>query len=173
MFGRGVAAAVCAILLSGCASDRTGADYLAVSQRIGQPRPGQSRIIVLSEKGRGFGAAGCAVTLDGRPIGKVQPGTYVFVDAPVGRHEIVGTQTLFPGDTKREVNTESGRTYFFLLKNSQRADTLVGVTLVAGLAGALVASAATSGSDNPGPVDFIPLDPAAARATLADLQLAE
>ena len=42
-----------------------------------------------------------------------------------------------------------------------------------GLAGMLVASAVTSGSENPGPVDFFPLDEPRARATLAELQQAE
>jgi len=37
----------------------------------------------------------------------------------------------------------------------------------------LVASAATSGKDNPGPVDFIPLDEATAQTTLANLQLSD
>ena len=40
-----------------------------------------------------------------------------------------------------------------------------------GLAGVLVA--VTSGSENPGPVDFFPLDEPRARATLAELQQAE
>ena len=44
--------------------------------------------------------------------------------------------------------------------------------MVAGLAGALVASAATAGSDNAGPAEFIPLDEPTARTTLAELQLA-
>jgi hypothetical protein len=47
------------------------------------------------------------------------------------------------------------------------------MTVAGGLAGMLVASAATSGSDSPGPVDFLPLDEAAARVTIAELQLAE
>jgi hypothetical protein len=45
--------------------------------------------------------------------------------------------------------------------------------MVAGLAGALVASVATSGSGNTGPADLIPLDEPAARTTLADLQLVD
>lgn len=40
-----------------------------------------------------------------------------------------------------------------------------------GIAGALVTSAASSGSENPGPVHFVPLDEAAARTAIADLQL--
>jgi hypothetical protein len=45
--------------------------------------------------------------------------------------------------------------------------------MVGGLAGALVASAVTSGSDNLGPADFVPLDEASARSTIAELQLAD
>ena len=82
-------------------------------------------------------------------------------------------ETLFPGETKRDFSTESGRTYFFLVKSSARHDSVTGVTMVAGLAGALVASAATADSDNPGPAEFVPLDESTARTTLAELQLAE
>jgi hypothetical protein len=47
------------------------------------------------------------------------------------------------------------------------------MAVVGGLAGAVVASVATSGSDSSGPVDFFPLDETAARSTIAELQLAE
>jgi hypothetical protein len=47
------------------------------------------------------------------------------------------------------------------------------MAVLGGLAGALVTSAVTSGSDNPGPVDFFPQDETAARTTIADLQLAQ
>jgi hypothetical protein len=43
--------------------------------------------------------------------------------------------------------------------------------MVGGVAGALVASGASSGSENPGPVDFVPLDEAAARTKIEELQL--
>ena len=173
MFRRGVVGAVLAVLLSGCASERTGTDYLAMSQKIGPPRPGQSRIVVMSEKAMGLSAAVCDVAIDGSAVGKVRAGTYAYTDRPAGRHALVATQTLFPGDTKRDITTESGRTYFFQVKNSERASVVDGFTLMGGIAGALVASAATAGKDNPGPVDFIPLDEATARTTLASLQLAE
>jgi hypothetical protein len=41
------------------------------------------------------------------------------------------------------------------------------------LAGALVTSVATSGSENPGPAELVPLDESTARAALAELQLAK
>jgi hypothetical protein len=173
MLGRGGVMAVLAMLLAGCASDRIGADYPAVAQRLGPPKPGQSRIVILSEKRIGIGAALADVTVDGSAIGTVKAGTYIYADRPAGRHQLVATQALFPGDTKSEISTQSGRTYFFVIRNSERASSVVGLTLVGGLAGALVASAATSGAKNPGPVDFIPLDEATARTTLAELQLAE
>jgi Protein of unknown function (DUF2846) len=173
MFGRGVALCVAAGLLAGCASERTGFDYAAVMQRTGAPRSGQSRIVVLSEKASGYDAVGAEVTIDGGSASLLKPGTYIYADRPAGRHEIVAAQKLFPDDTKREVATESGRTYFFVIKNSERAKAMTGMAIVGGLAGALVAAAVTSKSDNPGPVDLYPLDEATARTTLAGLQLAE
>jgi hypothetical protein len=45
--------------------------------------------------------------------------------------------------------------------------------MIGGLVGMAVASAVTTGSDNPGPVELYPLEESAARTILANLQLAE
>jgi hypothetical protein len=172
MFERGVVLGVAAILLSGCAGV-TGPDYAGLVQKVGPPRPGQSRIVVLQEKASGLADSPCDVKIDGSPVGMLKLGTYVYVDRPAGHHQLLATQTLFPGDSKRDIKTESGRTYFFLARTSDRAKAVVGMTFVGGLAGALVASAVTSGNENPGPVDIFPLDEATARTTLAELKLAE
>ena len=171
MFWRGVVAAALAALLAGCASDKTGTDYLTTSQKIGPPRPGQSRIVVMSV--RTLVGAGCDLSVDGNEVGKVKPGTYIYADRPAGRHLLLATQTLFPGDTKRDITTESGRTYFFQIKNSERTNAMVGFGVMGGLIGMGVAAAATSSNDNPGPVDFVPLDEATAQTALASLQLAD
>lgn len=175
MLGRGVALLFGALLLSGCVTAKVGTDYAAVSQKMGPPRPGQSRIVVLQQKRDGLSMAFCAcdVKLDGSPVGKVVVGTYVYADRPAGRHQLVASETLFPGETKRDFSTEPGRTYFFLVKSSARHDAVTGMSMAAGLAGVLVASVATVGSDNLGPAEFVPLDEPTARTTLAELQLAE
>lgn len=173
MSGRGAVLVLGIVLLTGCVSDRTGFDYAAVVQKVGPPKPGQSRIVLLSEKNKALDSAVCDVKIDGGSENKLRPGTYAYVDLPAGRHEIVATQTLFPGVTKRDVTTQAGRTYFFLARNSDRSRAITGVTIIGGLAGALVASVATSGSENPGPVELLLLEEAAARTTLAELQLAE
>jgi hypothetical protein len=174
MFWRGVLL-TSALLLSGCVSDRVGTDYAAISQKVGPPKPGQSRIVVLQEKRAGLSMAFCAcdLKLDGSPIGKVVVGTYLYADRPAGRHQLSATEVLFPGETRRDITMESGRTYFFLVRSSERHDAVTGVTMIGGLAGAVVASVATSGVDNTGPANFFPLDEPAARTTLAELQLAE
>jgi hypothetical protein len=174
MFGRGVILGAGALLLAGCVSDGVGTDYAVISQKMGPPKPGQSRIVVLQEKRKGLSMALCAcdVKLDGSPIGKVVVGTYAYADLPAGRHQLVASELLFPGETTRDFSTVPGRTYFFLVKSSARHDAVTGVTMVVGLAGALVSSVATAGSDNPGPAELIPLDEPTARTTLAELQLA-
>jgi len=163
------------LLLSGCMSDGVGTDWAAISQKLGPPKAGQSRVVVLQEKRKGLSMALCVceVKLDGIPIGKVTVGTYAYADRPAGRHQLMASEALFPGDTTRDFATETGRTYFFLVRSSERHDSVTGVTMVAGLAGALVASAATAGSTNPGPAEFFPLDEPTARTTLAELQLAQ
>ena len=78
MFGRGLALLAVAMLLSGCVSDGVGTDYASVTQKIGPPKSGHSRIVVLQEKRKGLSMALCAcdMKLDGEPIGKVTVGTY-------------------------------------------------------------------------------------------------
>ena len=174
MFRRGVVLTATMLLL-GCASDGVGTDYAAIAQKVGPPRAGQSRIVVLQEKRKGLSVALCAcdMQLDGNPIGKVLVGTYVYADRPAGRHQLVASETLFPGETKRDFATVSGRTYYFLVRSSERHDTLMGGAIVGGLAGVLVTSVATSGNDNPGPAELVPLDEPTARTALAELQLAQ
>jgi hypothetical protein len=175
MFRGGVALLASALLLPGCVSDGVGTDYAAIAQKVGPPKPGQSRIVVLQEKQKGLSMAfcACALKLDGSPIGKVIAGTYVYADRPAGRHQLLADESMFPGETKRDFTAEPGRTYFFLVKSSERHDSVTGMTVLGGLAGALVASAATAGSDNPGPAELFPLDEAAARTTLVELRLAD
>src|SRR3979409_2348472 len=176
MFWRGVALLSVVVCLSGCAGTRTGADYAAVAQKVGPPRPGQSRVVILEPKASG--ALGlsytiCEVQLDGGSIGWLKPGTYIFADRPAGRHQLLATEAFFPGDSRHELSTEPGRTYFFLARTSARHDAVTGMSVMGGIAGAVVGSVATAGSENDGPGDFVPLDEAAARTVMAELQLAE
>jgi hypothetical protein len=103
----------------------------------------------------------------------LKTGTYIYADRPAGRHQLSATETLFPGESKRDIKTESGRTYLFLARTSDRHNTVTGATIVGGLAGMVAASVVTSGSDSTGPVDFVSMDQAAARTTLVELQQAE
>lgn len=130
---------------------------------------------MLQEKRKGLSMAHCAceVKLDGEPIGKVIVGTYAFADRPAGRHHLVASEPMFPGETTHSFATEPGRTYFFLVRSSERHDSVAGVAMVGGLVGGFIASAATANAGNPGPADFFALDEAAARATLADLELVQ
>ena len=72
----------------------------------------------------------CELKLDGSPIGKVIVGTYVYADRPAGRHQLTASETLFPGETKRDITTDSGRTYFFLVRSSERHNSVTGMTMV-------------------------------------------
>jgi Protein of unknown function (DUF2846) len=164
-----------AALLSGCVSDGVGNDYATIAQKVGPPRAGQSRIVVFQEKRQGLSMALCAcdMKLDGNPIGKVTTGTYVYADRPAGRHRLMASETFFPGDTIRELTTQSGRTYYFLIKSSERHDAVAGGGAVAGLAGMLVATVATSEKDNQGPAELLALDESSAKTALAELEPAQ
>ncbi len=159
-------------VLTGCVSDRVGTDFASASQKIGPPRAGHSRVVFLQDKRSGLSMAFCAceVKVDGASLGKVLAGKYAFVDRPSGRHDVLVTELMFPGDTKREIVMESGRTHFYLIKSSARHDAATGGAILGGLAGLAVVSVATAGDTNPGPAELVALDEATARTKLAELQ---
>jgi hypothetical protein len=109
--------------------------------------------------------------LNGADIGKVKIATFIYADRPAGAHVLTADEVLYAGQTKREIRTGAGRTYFFLIGSSKRHDAVNGSAFVGGLAGAAIATVATSGDENPGPVDIFPLDEPTARTTLAELEL--
>ncbi|WP_050044903.1 DUF2846 domain-containing protein [Bradyrhizobium sp. LTSP849] len=172
MLRLGVLLSAVGAMLAGCVSDQVGTDFASVSQKIGPPRAGQSRVVFLQDKRQGLSMAICAceVKLDGAPLGKILAGNYAYADRPAGRHELLVTELLFPGDTKREIVMESGRTQFYLIKSSPRHDATTGGAILGGLAGLAVVSVATAGEANPGPAELVPLDEATARTKLAELQ---
>jgi hypothetical protein len=171
---RTVCTFVAAALLFGCAATRDGLDYSSVSKTYGGPKNGQGRIVVLWEKGYPDALDhGYHVSLDNEPIGILKTGTFIYADRPAGRHELSVNEWDFPGVTKQEVNVAPGRTYFFVTKQSDRSKALTVGSFV-GLAGLAVTTVATSGSSNPGPVDFVPLDDeAAGMRAISEFRLAK
>ena len=162
-------------MLVGCVSNQVGTDFASVSKKVGPPRAGHSRIVLLQDKRNGLGMQICAceVKLDGAPLGKVVAGKYTYADRPAGRHELLVTELMFPGDTKREIVMEAGRTHFYLIKSSARHDATTGGAILGGLAGLAVVSIATAGEAHPGPAELVALDEATARTKLAELQAVE
>ncbi|WP_315756732.1 MULTISPECIES: DUF2846 domain-containing protein [unclassified Bradyrhizobium] len=144
-----------------------------MSQKIGAPRSGHSRIVIMSLKDAWLDRTTCDAKVDGVALSRLIPGTYVYLDRPAGPHHLVATQTLFPGDSVLDFNTEPGRTYFFSIRPSDRSRAMQGGGMAFGLLGMGVMAAASSGADNKGPVDFVPLQEGQARAALAELLQAE
>lgn len=172
MFWRVVALSLAAAMMSGCVTERGGLDYAAVSQKVGPPRAGQARIVVFREKGyAGIADVGWEVMLDEGPLPELKTGTFVYLDRPAGHHQLTATMALFQGVTRHEFSAETGRTYFFLARPSQKAQTLGAMSAAGGIAGLVVGAAITSNNENPGPLDFFPLDDAAARAAMSDLRV--
>jgi hypothetical protein len=159
-------------MLAGCVSDQVGTDFASVSRKVGPPRPGQSRVVLLQDKREGLSMAICAceVKLDGAPLGKIVAGKYAYADRPAGRHEVLISELMFPGETKREIVMEAGRTHFYQIKSSPRHDASMGGAVLGGLVGLAAVSIATAGEANPGPGELVPLDEATARTKLAELQ---
>lgn len=72
-----------------------------MSQKIGPPKAGQSRVVVLQQKRDGLSMAVCAceVRVNGSPMGKALVGTYAYADLPAGPHQLTATEIMFPGET--------------------------------------------------------------------------
>src|SRR5690349_4989722 len=122
MSGRWAGLCVVALLLSGCVTDKVGLDYASTVQKMGPPRAGQSRIVMVAEQKKALVQGTiCDVKLDGATVGSLKIGTYLYVDRPAGHHQLGATQTLFPGETKSEITTQAGRVHFFLVQASQRS----------------------------------------------------
>lgn len=176
MFWRGVALLISVLMLGGCETQRDGLDYAAAARKVGPPKAGHARVVVLREKG--FGGIidqAWEVQLDGTPIPGLKTGTFAFVDRPGGKRELTATEPAFPGATRYEVAVQAGQTYFFVARTSKRKNAMIGAQAASGggLLGLALSVALTSGYDNPGPIDFFPLDEAAARTTIAELRLAQ
>jgi hypothetical protein len=160
---------VLAVLISGCVTDSGGPDFASMTQRVGAPRAGQARIVLLRESSIKLGSFD--VKLDGTPLTGLKSGTYVYADIAAGTHRLSADEIMFPGTTQQEIAVQSGRTYFFMVRTSKKSDALTAMTMVGGLAGFAVGAVATSGSsDNPGPLDFVAMDGAAATTALANLR---
>ena len=168
-----VVLSVAAAVLCGCAPTREGAQFASVVQTLGPPKASQARVMILRDKG--FGGLidyGYAVTLDGRPIGEIKTGTFIYADTSPGRHELGVKVFGFPGETRQTFTASATRTYFFNIVVSERAKALQGAQIAGGLVGLGIAAAVTADDKNPGPVDFVAMQEAAARGAIAELRLA-
>jgi hypothetical protein len=171
---RSVIVLIAAAALAGCMAARDGAEFGSITQTLGPPKAGHARLVVMRDKGfAGLIDQGYAVTLDNQPMGgDLKTGTFLYADAPAGRHELGVKVFAFPGDTRQEVVASAGRTYFFNVVMSDRAKQLSGAQMAGGLVGFAVVAAVTSNDKNPGPVAFVKMDEAAARAAITELRLA-
>lgn len=103
---------------SGCAG------FAALAQPAKQPtaqaKPTGSRnarLYFLREKGifgaMGGMAASSEILIDGKSVGKVDMGTFFFVDRPPGVHKIASHMKMSMTDYEVEVPVEAGKTYYF------------------------------------------------------------
>jgi hypothetical protein len=161
------------LLISGCVTARTGFDYATVMQKVRPPRPGYSRIVIFGEVARQSPGVVGEFAIGGLPPKQLKLGTYIYADQPAGKHQVLATRYAFPGETRYDITTAPGRTYFLLMRGSARLYTVSNTSMTTGVAGALIATALTARADNPGPFDLLPVDESAARRTLVDQQLAD
>src|SRR4051812_43240663 len=76
---RSMLALFAVLILAGCAGpERTGASLDALNKRVGLPRPGQARVVVLRSKEFHFFDVGWKVFLDQVAMGDLKTGTFVY-----------------------------------------------------------------------------------------------
>jgi hypothetical protein len=173
MLLRGLVLLMAAALLCGCETARSGLDYSETLRKVGPPKAGQARVVVLREKGYGGLADGAFdFSLDGTPLTGLKTGTYVYVDRPAGPHQFVAQEMGFPGVTRVDFTAQSGQTVFFVARFSDRKNAVI-ANASTGLLGYGLTLAMTAGYKNQGPMDFLALDETAARTTIAELRLAQ
>lgn len=174
MLTRGLVLFMAAALLCGCETTaRSGLDYSEILRKVGPPKAGQARIVVLREKGYGGLADGAlGFSLDGAPLTGLKTGTYLYADRQAGQHQFVAEEAGFPGVTRVDFSARSGETLFFVARMSERKSAVI-ANASTGLLGYGLTLAMTSGYKNQGPMDFMALDETAARTTIAELRLAE
>jgi hypothetical protein len=161
-------------LVFGCAATRSGTSFMSITQNVGPPKAGQSRIVLLRNKGySGIVDAGWPVELDGAPFASLKTGTFAYADRPAGRHQLSLISSDFPRPSRHDVATAPGRTYFFRVEQNEKGRMIAAGSTSAGLAGLLVTSAMSAAADDRGTFDFVPLDEGVARQTLSDLALSD
>src|SRR4051812_22547913 len=121
-----------ALVMAGCAGD-TGPDFSTLSGKLGPPRGGQARLVLLRESSIVLGSYD--VKLDGTPLSGLKSGTYIYADRPAGLHQLTGDEVLFPGSSQHDIRMEPGRTYFVLVKLSKKSETLRAMSIMGGLTG--------------------------------------
>ena len=95
VFWRGAVLLISAVLLCGCETQRDGLNYAVATQKVGPPKAGHARIVVLREKGYGGIVDGAwDIQLDGTPLIGLKTGTFVFVDRPTGAHQLTATEVF-------------------------------------------------------------------------------
>lgn len=173
MYRRGVAYLLGALLLCGCeTTQRNGLDYAAMTQKVGPPKAGHARLVMLREKTFSIVDSDFRFELDGTPVPGLKTGTYVYADRPAGQHRITASEAGFPGVTEIDISIQSGRTYFYVVRVSERKNIMI-ANSSQGLLGLALSAAMTVGFKNQGPLDFLALEEPAARTTIAELRLAE
>ncbi|MBV9008825.1 MAG: DUF2846 domain-containing protein [Verrucomicrobia bacterium] len=100
----------------GCASVPKASSTEDLQAKTFQTKPGVANLYVYREPGLLLGAAvGWDVNLDGRTLGLLTIGTYIFSEVQPGQHTLSRLQTVKP------IRLEAGRNYFFRLAPSLAA----------------------------------------------------
>jgi len=165
--GRIAAVLIATAALTGCATTQSSGPPIASLASIGAPPAGKARIVVMRpEKGlTGWGDRALPVKIDGEPLDGLLTGTYASVDRPPGRHQITAELQDHAGVSRHDVNVASGRVYYFSAGYKQKVNDVYAATLLGGLAGYALATAATN--DGTGPVDLIPMSEAEAKRAIS------
>jgi len=157
------AAALCA-----CAGSSDGSRFLAEARKAPLPKSGLARIYVYPENG----PDNVPIMLDEQLIGEIQAGTYMSREIPAGAHELMSSNSNYPGVTRFRFSAAAGQTYYFKVEPSEGAKKRAKVAVWGTVLGAVpaVTAASVEGfrvAGKEGPVNFVQVSEAAAAPRLS------
>jgi len=164
----------CALLLaaalSACAGSTDGSRFLAEARKVPPPKGGLARIYLYPENG----PDNVPIVLDEQLIGEIQAGTYLSREIPAGAHELMSSNSNYPGVTRFRFSVAAGQTYYFRVEPSEGAKKRAKVAAWGSVFGSIPAVTAASvegfrQAGKEGPVYFVQVSEAAAAPRLSDL----
>jgi len=126
------------------------------AEPLGPPSAGKARIVVFRPDSLG-GSIGRSwpVQLDGKALGDVKAGSFIYDDRAPGRHVLSLEMFDFPGVSRQGINIAAGSTYYFRVKLKDKSEKTLSAGASGGILGWAVAAGAAGKAEPDGVFEFV------------------